>query len=65
METDGRNNLVFVMEASFDQSYTLCFKEIQVPSKLRVLPSGTFFLNSGLRKKRAINLARESRSLQA
>jgi len=45
------------MEASFDQSYTLCFKEIQVPSKLRVLPSGTFFLNSGLRKKTCYQLS--------
>jgi len=29
-------------------SSTLCFKEIQVPTELRTLPSGTFF--SGLKK---------------
>jgi len=31
---------------------TVCYKEIQVPSKIRVLPSGTFSPNSGLRKFR-------------
>ena len=41
IETDGRNNLVFGKGASFDQSYTV-FKEIQVSTKIRVLPSGTF-----------------------
>jgi len=44
----------FGMEASFDQS-TLCFKEIQVSTKMRVLFSGIFFLNSGLRKFRRGN----------
>jgi len=39
------------MEASFDQSYT-CFKEIEVATKIRLHPSETFFLNSGLRKFR-------------
>ena len=33
-------------------SYTLCFKEIQVCTKITALPSGTFFLNFGLRKFR-------------
>ena len=50
-------------------SHTLCFKEIQ----LRVLPSGTYFLNSGLRQfchnisiaERVINLARERWTLRA
>jgi len=48
-------------------SPTLCFKEIQICAKIRVLLSGTFFVNSGLIKfrhgisifDRAINLARE------
>ena len=51
----------------------LCFKEIQVCTKIRVLPSGTFFVNSGLRKfrqgisivERAIPLARERWTLRA
>ena len=30
-------------------SPALCFNEIQVCTKMRVLPSGTFFVNSGLR----------------
>jgi len=33
-------------------SSTLCFKEIQVCTKIRALPFGTFFVNSGLRKFR-------------
>ena len=51
VETDGRNNLVFGMEL-LSTSPTLCFKEIQVSTKLRVPPSGTFFLISGLTKFR-------------
>ena len=31
---------------------TLCYKEIHVSSKIRVLPSGIFAQNSGLRKFR-------------
>jgi len=72
VETDGRNNLVFGVEL-LSTSPTLCFKEIQVSTKLRVLPSGTFFLNSGLRKFRrgisivehVINLARERPDAQS
>ena len=49
-------------------SPALCFKEIQVSTKIKVLPSGPFFLNSGLRKfchgisivESAIKLARDS-----
>jgi len=41
----------FGVEASFDLSYTV-YKEIRVATKIRVLPSGTFLLNSGLEKFR-------------
>ena len=41
IETDGRNNLVFGM-GLLSTSPTLCFKEIQVSTKIRVLPSKTF-----------------------
>ena len=52
---------------AFSTYPTLCFNEVQVSAKIRLLPSGTFFLNSGLGKfrhgisivERAINLARE------
>ena len=36
-----RINLVFGVEA-FSNSPTLCFKEIQLSTKIGVLPSGTF-----------------------
>jgi len=70
IETDRRNNLVLAW-GLLSTSPTLYFMEIQVSTKIRVLPSGTFFLNSGLRKfrhgisivERAINLARERWSL--
>jgi len=60
VETNGQNNLVFGMGASFDQSYT-------------GTSLWNFFLNSGLRKfrhgisivERAINLARERWTLTA
>jgi len=59
------------MGASFDQSYAV-FKEIQISTKIRVIPSGPF-LNSGLRKfrhgisivERAINLAGEKWTIRA
>ena len=49
---------------------TLCYKEIHVPSKIRVLPSGILLQTSDLENfatayrssKRVINLARERRS---
>ena len=41
IETDGRIDLVFGMMSSFDQSYAV-FKEVQVFTKIRVLPSRTF-----------------------
>jgi len=41
IEVVGRIELLFGLEASFDQFYTV-FKEIQVSTKIRVLPSGTF-----------------------
>ena len=52
---------------------TLCFKEIQVPSKTRVLPSGTLlqtldfenFAAAYRSSKRVINLARERWTLRA
>ena len=42
IETAGRINLVLAWRLLLT-SPTLCFKEIQVPTKIRVLPSGTFF----------------------
>ena len=42
IETVGRIELVFGTKASFDQAYC---EEIQTSAKIRVLPSGTFFLN--------------------
>jgi len=41
IELTGRIELLFGMKASFDLSYTLCYMEIWVPPKIRVLPSGT------------------------
>jgi len=34
----------FCMEASFDLSYSMCYREIQIYTKIRVLPSGTLCL---------------------
>jgi len=48
----GMNGLIwFLARALLSTSPTLCFKEIQVSTKIRVglLPSGTFLVNSGLR----------------
>ena len=58
-KTEGQHNLLTIT--------TLHFKEIQLCTKITVHQSGTFFLNSGLRKfrhgisivERAMNLARE------
>ena len=41
IETDGRNNVVLA-RGLLSTSPTLCFKEIQVSAKIRVLPSETF-----------------------
>jgi len=40
IETDGRIELDFGSEASFNLPYTVCAKEIRVTPKIRVLPSG-------------------------
>ena len=48
----GMNGLIwFLARGLLSTSPTLCFKEIQVSTKIRVglLPSGTFLVNSGLR----------------
>jgi len=42
VETDGRINLVLT-RGLLSTSPTLCFTQIQVSTKIRVLPSGTFF----------------------
>ena len=42
IKTDERINLVFGTRLFFDQS-SLCFKEIQVSTKIRALSCGTFF----------------------
>jgi len=42
IEMDGWNNLVFGM-GLLSTSPMLCFNEIQVSTKIMVLPSGTFF----------------------
>jgi len=47
IETDGQDNLVFGMGASFDQSNTV-FKDIQLSPKIRVLPSGSLFQTLGI-----------------
>ena len=74
IETTGRIELVFGMEASLDQIYsTLCCDEIQVPTKITALSSRTFSLTPDLENfaaayrwsKRAINLARERWTLRA
>ena len=56
------------METSFDQSYTV-FKETQVSTKIRVLPSGTpnleNFATAYRSSKRVINLAQERLTLRA
>jgi len=70
IETDERIGLVFGMGASFD---LLWYKEIHVPSKIRVLPSGILlqildlenFATSYQSSKRVINLARERWTLTA
>ena len=67
IKRDGRINLRFGMEASFDHP-TLHFKEIRVNG---VTSPWNFFLNSGLRKfchsvsfvEHAVNLARERRTV--
>jgi len=41
---------LFLERGLLSTSPTLCFKEIQVSTKIRVLPSVTFFVNSGLKK---------------
>ena len=41
IEVVGRIELEFGVDASFDQFYTV-FKEIQVSTKIGVLPSATF-----------------------
>ena len=41
VEVVGRIEMVFGMQASFDQPYTV-FYEIRVSTKIGVLPSGTF-----------------------
>jgi len=51
VETGGQNSLVFGVGLLLICP-TLCFKESQVSTKIRVLSSGTFFLNSGLRNFR-------------
>ena len=73
----GMNGLMwFSAWRLLSTSLTLCFKEIQVSTKIRALPSGsteTFFLNSGFGKFRhgisifehAINLAGERWTLRA
>ena len=72
IKRDVRVNLVLALKL-LSTSHTLCFKEIQVFTKIGALLSGTFFLNSGRRKlchgililERAINLARERWTLKA
>jgi len=41
VKTAGRIELVFGMEASFDLFYDRCYNDIQISTKIRVLPSGT------------------------
>ena len=45
------NRSIWVLALSLPSSDpTLCYMRIRLPSKIRVLPSGTFFTNSGFRK---------------
>jgi len=43
IEIDERINVVFGMQASFDQSYTVVLGNSGIYKKIRVLPSGMFF----------------------
>jgi len=52
IETDTRIDLIFLARRLLSFGPTPCFKKIQVPTKIRALPSGIFFLNSGLTKFR-------------
>ena len=72
VKRDGRINVVFGMEASFDQSYTVVLGNSGIYKKNKGTPLwNVFFLNSGLGKfrhgisivERAINLARKSWTL--
>ena len=66
IETAEQIGLVF-WHVSFFELSTLCFEEIQVPSKIRVHPSGTLlqtldldnFATAYRSLKRVIDLARE------
>ena len=47
----GMNGLIWFLACGLlSTSRMLLFKEIQVSTKIRVLSSGTFFLNCGLRE---------------
>jgi len=63
IETIGRIELVFGMEAS--TCLTLCYKEIWVSSKIRVLPSGTLSQTPDLKNLVTISRPRCQQNLSS